>query len=148
MTVASDDHHRALERMYASGPINAYFAPELTVSDGMAVVRVDVRPDFHHAAHAAHGAVYFKALDDAAFFAANSVVKDAFVLTVTFNVVLVRPVKEGTITATGRLVHHSRNLLVAESELTDARGRTLARGSGTFARSTIPLDEKVGYTLP
>jgi uncharacterized protein (TIGR00369 family) len=131
--------------MYASAPINKYFAPELLVSEGAAIVRVVVRPDFHHAAHAAHGAVYFKALDDAAFIAANSVVTDVFVLTVTFNVVLLRPVKEGVVTATGRLVHQSRNLLVAESELTDARGKTLARGTGTFARSTIPLGPDVGY---
>ena len=131
--------------MYASGPINAYFAPELTVADGAAVVRLIVRPDFHHAAHAAHGAVYFKALDDAAFFAANSVVTEVFVLTVTFNVVLVRPVVSGTVTATGRLVHRSKNLLVAESELTDERGRLLARGGGTFAKSTTPLSPDVGY---
>lgn len=131
--------------MYASGPINAFFAPELTVGDEMAVVRMTVRPDFHHAAHAAHGAVYFKALDDAAFFAANSVVPDVFVLTVTFNVVLLRPVVSGTVAATGRLVHRSKNLLVAESELTDERGRVLARGSGTFAKSTIPLSPDVGY---
>jgi acyl-coenzyme A thioesterase PaaI-like protein len=51
--------------MYASAPINKYFAPELLVSEGAAIVRVVVRPDFHHAAHAAHGAVYFKVLDDA-----------------------------------------------------------------------------------
>ncbi len=45
--------------------------------------------------------VYFKALDDAAFFAANSVVEDVFVLTTNFNIQLLRTVTEGTLIATG-----------------------------------------------
>ena len=140
-----DEHFRRLERMYGSAPINKYFAPVLRVSDGRAEVTIAVRPDFFHAAHALHGSVYFKALDDAAFFSANSVVQDVFVLTVSFNVVLLRPVTEGHIIASGRLVHGSRNLLVAEAELTDGNQRSLARGTGTFMRSSVPLGPEVGY---
>jgi acyl-coenzyme A thioesterase PaaI-like protein len=93
--MSSLDHFRRLERMYASAPINAYFAPHLTVSEGRAEVSIPVRPEFFHAAHAVHGSVYFKALDDAAFFAVNSLVNDVFVLTVTYNVYLTRPVTSG-----------------------------------------------------
>jgi uncharacterized protein (TIGR00369 family) len=139
------EHYRRLERMYAGARVNEYFAPVLRVSDGRAEVTISVRPDFFHAAHAVHGAVYFKALDDAAFFAANSVIDDVFVLTVTFNVMLLRPVTAGEMIATGAVRHRSRNLLVAESELVDERGRALARGSGTFMRSTIALGPDVGY---
>ena len=131
--------------MYAGANTNKYFAPELHVADREARVTIAVRPDFFHAAHAVHGSVYFKALDDAAFFAANSVVTDVFVLTVSFNIVLLRPITDGVITATGRLIHASRNLLVAEAELTDSRGKLAARGSGTFMRSTIALGPDVGY---
>jgi acyl-coenzyme A thioesterase PaaI-like protein len=84
-----------LERMYVSAPINRYFAPQITVYDGRAEISIAVRPDFFHAAHALHGSVYFKALDDAAFFAVNSLVTDVFVLTVAFNVYLIRPVRTG-----------------------------------------------------
>jgi uncharacterized protein (TIGR00369 family) len=142
---ASDEHFRRLERMYGTAPINRFFAPALRVSAARAEITIEVRPDFFHAAHALHGSVYFKALDDAAFFAANSAVQDVFVLTVSFSVVLLRPVTEGTIFASGRLIHESRNLLVAESELTDGRQRTLARGTGTFMRSRTPLGPDVGY---
>ena len=89
--------------------------------------------------------MYFKCLDDAAFFAANSVVLDVFVLTVTFNIVLLRPVTAGRIVATGRLVNTSRNLQVAEAELRDERQKLVATGSGTFMRSTIALGSEVGY---
>jgi uncharacterized protein (TIGR00369 family) len=139
------EHFRRLERMYHGAGINAFFAPVLAVADGEARITMAVRPEFHHAAHAVHGSVYFKALDDAAFFAANSVVKEVFVLTVTFNVVFLRPVSSGTLVATGRLRHRSRNLLVADAELADERGRVVARGSGTFVPSTIALTPEIGY---
>jgi uncharacterized protein (TIGR00369 family) len=92
-----------------------------------------------------HGSVYFKALDDAAFFAANSLVTDVFVLTATFNIYFMRPISEGELKATGWVVHRSRNLIVAESEVQDSLGRQIARGSGTFMRSQIALGPEVGY---
>lgn len=143
--ISQDEHCRRLERMYVQAPINAIYRPTISIADHAAEVVMTVAPEFHHAAHAMHGSVYFKCLDDAAFFAANSVVHDVFVLTVTFTVTLLRPVSSGRITAYGRLVNSSRNLYVAEAELRDERGKSLARGSGTFMRSAIPLDEKVGY---
>jgi len=140
-----DDHFRRLERMYAMAPINDYFRPVLKVSEGQADVTVPVRPEFFHAAHAAHGAVYFKALDDAAFFAVSSLVTDVFVLTVSYNLYLTRPVSTGSMRALSRVVHRSRQLFVADAQLLDADGKQLARGSGSFMRSTIPLSSIDGY---
>ena len=140
------DHFRRLERMYHAAPINEFFQPKLHISEaGMAELRFAIRPDFHHAAHAAHGAVYFKALDDATFFAANSLVDDVFVLTVSFNLYLTRPVSEGEVVARGRVVSRSRRLYVAEGVLEDDRGRELARGSGAFMPSTISLSGLATY---
>jgi uncharacterized protein (TIGR00369 family) len=89
--------------------------------------------------------VYFKALDDSAFFAANSLVTDVFVLTVTYNVYLTRPISAGELRAEGTVVHRSRQLLIADSEVKDSEGRQIARGSGTFVRSQIPLTPAIGY---
>jgi uncharacterized protein (TIGR00369 family) len=140
------DHFRRLERMYASAPINEFFAPRLHIPEaGVAELRMTIRPDFHHAAHAAHGAVYFKALDDATFFAANSIVEDVFVLTVSFNLYLTRPVSEGEVIARGRVVSRSKRLYLAEGTLEDARGREIARGSGAFMPSTTALSDDIGY---
>jgi uncharacterized protein (TIGR00369 family) len=136
---SSEEHFRKLERMYSAAPVNAYFRPELKVSKGKAEVVIPVRPEFFHAAHAVHGAVYFKALDDASFFAVSSVVTDVFVVTVTYNVYLTRPVSEGSMRAIGRVVHQSRQLFLAEAELFDDRGKQVGRGSGSFMRSTIQL---------
>ncbi len=139
------EHFRKLERLYHGAPINRFYGPTLTVSHGAAELILPVRPEFFHAAHAVHGSVYFKALDDAAFFAVNSLVTDVFVLTASFNLYLTRPVTEGTLRATGRVVHRSRQVFLAESELLDTQGRQVGRGSGSFMRSTIPLTPDVGY---
>ncbi len=141
----NETHYRSLERMYLAAPTNEYYRPAIHITDGGAEVRIGVRREFFHAGNAVHGSIYFKALDDATFFAANSVVHDVFVLTVSFNLYLLRPVSEGEIVARGRLVSRSRRLLVAEGILTDDRGREIARGSGTFMPSTISLSADIGY---
>jgi uncharacterized protein (TIGR00369 family) len=141
----AEEHHRRLERLYAGAAINRYFEPRLRISEGKAEVTIPVKPDFFHAAGAVHGSVYFKALDDAAFFAANSIVFDVFVLTASFNIYLTRPVSDGELRASGNVVHRSTNLIVAESVLLDSNQRQIARGSGTFMRSRIPLTLEIGY---
>ena len=140
-----EEHFRKLERMYDAAPINQYFRPVLTVGDALAEVAIVVRPDFFHAANAVHGSIYFKAMDDAAFFAVNSIVHDVFVLTVSFNIYLTRPVSAGTIRATGRVVHRSQRLFLAEATLVDGEGRPIGMGSGSFMKSGIALGAEVGY---
>ena len=143
--MANEEHFRKLERMYAGAPINEFYTPRLTVGEGVSELSMTVRREFFHAAPAVHGSVYFKALDDAAWFSVNSLVEDVCVLTASFNIHLLRPVSEGTITARGRVVNQTLRLFLAESELVDARGRQLARGSGSFMRSQIKLTAEVGY---
>ena len=143
--MTSEEHYRKLERMYASAPLNAHYNPTMHISDGQAEVTIAVRRGLFHAANAVHGALYFKCLDDAAFFAVSSLVDDVFVLTVSFNLYLTRPIAAGEMRATGRVVYRSRQLFVAEAELVDQDGREIGRGSGTFMRSAIPLTPEIGY---
>ena len=86
----------------------------------------------------------FKALDDAAFFAAASVVPDRFVVTVSFTVYLTRPVTGGALRAEGQVTSQTTNLLVAESVLYNG-DREVARGSGTFMPSKVALNTALGY---
>jgi uncharacterized protein (TIGR00369 family) len=140
-----NDHYRKLERTYDSAPINRFYKPTVQISREKAVITFDVGTKMHHAAHAVHGSVCFKALDDAAFFAANSLVDDVFVLTVSFTIHMFRPTTAGTLTAKGWLTHRTGRLFFAESELTDQEGNHIARGSGTFTRSKILLTPEIGY---
>jgi acyl-coenzyme A thioesterase PaaI-like protein len=84
-------------------------------------------------------------LDDAAFYAANSLVNDFFLLTTAFNLLLTRPMKEGPVIAEGRWVNGRRRVLVADARLIDSEGEEVARGTGTFMRSRIPLATLSGY---
>ena len=139
------EHHRKLENTYANAPINRYFEPRLKIEEGRAELRMTIRPDWHHAAGAVHGSVYFKALDDAAFFAANSVVEGHFILTASFHIDLMRPVVAGELIAVGRLVEQSRRRLIADATLEDDNGRLLARGTGSFMPSSFELTPEIGY---
>jgi acyl-coenzyme A thioesterase PaaI-like protein len=87
-------------------------------------------------------------LDDAAFYAANSLVNDRFLLTTAFNLLLTRPMKAGPAIAEGRWVSGQRRVLVADARLTDAGGEEVARGTGTFMRSRFALSSLPGYSDP
>jgi uncharacterized protein (TIGR00369 family) len=143
--LTKEEHYRKLEHLYASAPINEYYKPTMHISEGRAEVTIAVRREIFHAANAVHGELYFKCLDDATFFAVNSLVDDVFVLTVSFNLYLLRPIAAGEMRATGRVVFRSRQLFVAEAELVDQDGKEIGRGSGTFMRSAMPLSPEMGY---
>jgi len=143
--MSHDDHYQKLERMYAGAPCNDYYAPVMRVSKARAEIVIQIQEKFFHSAGATHGSVYFKALDDAAFFATNSLVRDALVLTVSFQTYLTRPISGGEMRAIGSVVHGSKNLLIAESVLSDAKGREIGRGSGSFVKSKVRLTPEIGY---
>ncbi|MHC5042703.1 MAG: PaaI family thioesterase [Planctomycetota bacterium] len=142
---ADQDHYRKLERMYHSAAGNTYYQPTLRVDDGKAEVTIPIRKEFQHSAGSVHGAIYFKALDDASFFAVQSLVKDRFIVTASFTIDLLRPVSAGTLHAVGRVVERTPKRYLTEAELVDENGRAVARGKGAFARSRLELGPGVGY---
>ena len=142
----ADAHFRALESLYRHAPINGLFASELeVVEEGVARIRFDVDERHFHAAAAAHGTLYFKMMDDAAFYACNSLVTDRFLLTTAFNLNFTKPLRRGPVVAEGRWVSGRRRVFVGEARLIDAEGEEAARGTGTFMRSHIPLSSLPGY---
>jgi len=140
-------HYRKLETMYLSAPINRFFEPSIRIGEGQGEITVNAREELYHAADAVHGSVYFKSLDDSAFLAVNSLVQDVFVLTVSFNLYLTRPVAEGEMRVQGSGGAPVGRLFVTESVLYNSQGKALARGSGTFMKSTVPLTPEIGYSL-
>jgi uncharacterized protein (TIGR00369 family) len=143
--MSTEEHFRKLERMYGKAPCNEYYSPKLTISKGSTVLVIPVQRKFHHSVDAVHGSVYFKALDDAGFFAVNSLVEDVFVLTVSFSIHLLRPVASGDMKAIGKVVQASKNMFIAEATLTNSEGEEIARGIGTYVRSKAPLSPDIGY---
>jgi uncharacterized protein (TIGR00369 family) len=139
-------HLRALEALYASAPINRMFESQLALPEaGRSEIHFSVSPATFHAAGAAHGTLYFKMLDDAAFYAANGLVSDRFLLTTAFNLHFTKPLRNGLARAEGRWISGKRRVFVAEARIVDSEGEECARGTGTFMRSHIALSGLDGY---
>ena len=148
-STGADAHLRALEALYASAPINSLFESCIALPQaGRSRIHFPVRGDSFHAAGAAHGTLYFKMLDDAAFYAANGLVSDRFLLTTAFNLHFTKPMKDGEAIAEGRWVSGRRRVFVAEARIVDSTGEECARGTGTFLRSHIALAGLSGYRAP
>jgi uncharacterized protein (TIGR00369 family) len=143
--MSKDPHFVSLQNMYLAAPINELYRPTIDVSEARATIEIEVSARLFHSARAVHGSVYFKMLDDAAFFAANSLERDVFVLTTSFTTYLTRPVSSGRLRSVGRVVNRNRSQFIAESVVYDGEGSELGRGSGIFVRSKLPLREAMGY---
>jgi uncharacterized protein (TIGR00369 family) len=122
------------------------FESRMTIpAEGRSRIEFTVDERVHHAAGAAHGTIYFKMLDDAAFYAANSLVTDRFLLTTAFNLHFTKPIRAGRVIAEGRWISGRRRVFVAEAHLLDEEGDEIGRGTGTFMRSRIALSGLPGY---
>ena len=140
-------HFRALEALYAAAPINGLFTSRLEIVEpGRSRIEFDISPQLFHGAGAAHGTVYFKMMDDAAFYACNSMVTDRFLLTTAFNLHFTRPMKPGQASAEGRWISGRRRVLIADAHIVGPDGEEAARGTGTFLRSHISLSSLAGYS--
>lgn len=142
----ASQHYRALENLYRSAPVNSLFKSDIEIpGEGLSKISFTVDESCFHAAGAAHGTIYFKMLDDAAFYAANTLATDRFLLTTSFNLHFTKPVREGKVIAEGRWVSGRRRVFVAEARLVDTEGDEIGRGTGTFMRSRIALSSLSGY---
>jgi len=132
--------------MFLAAPCNQKFSQlRIEISDGHAEVSFEVTPDLRHAAGGVHGAYFFKALDDAAFFAASSMVEDVFMLTAELSIQFLRPLTEGRVTSTGRVTKAGKTLFFVDSVVTREDGEEVGRGRGSFTRSKMPLGEIALY---
>lgn len=131
--------------MYHNHPLNEIYKANVAISEKTAIITLDIGKHLFHAANAVHGAVYFKLLDDVAFFAANSIVTDVFLLTTSFNIYFTKPVFDGILTGKGTLVNHNKRQYIAEAILYNSDGVEISRGSGVYVPSKIELSEKMGY---
>ena len=139
-------HYRKLENMYRLAPTNiAYYDPTIEVADSEATISIQASEKYHHSAGGVHGSVYFKLLDDAAFFAANSLEPDVFVLTTSFTTYITRPIADGKMTAKGKVVNKNRSQWIVEAVVYDEQDREIGRGSGIMVRSKVPLNKDCNY---
>ena len=139
-------HFDRLIKMYGKAPIHDFYKNiELKVAENESSVTLPISPRFFHGGMSTHGSVYFKLLDDAAYFACQSIIEDFFIVTTNFNISLLRPITSGTITAIGKVDFTSQQLFTATAELFDERGRLCGKGQGQFMKSKLPLSAVEDY---
>ncbi|MDY0362481.1 MAG: PaaI family thioesterase, partial [Desulforegulaceae bacterium] len=90
-----------------------------------------------------HGSVIFKMLDDSAYFAANSLEHEYFLVTTAFTTYITRPVSTGFIKAYGTVVNKNKSQFISEAVLYDSEENEIARGSGVFVRSKLFINEVI-----
>ena len=142
-----EQHFKKLENMYHAAPFQELIKSKLKISEGEAELEMEIDPILHHAADAIHGFVYFKMMDDVAIFAANSLEKEFFLLTSSFNLYFLRPVQSGKIRGVGKVVSRTKTQYIAEAVIYNDENKEIGRGSGAFAMSRKPFADVPGYKL-
>tara|TARA_B100001564_G_C20213826_1_gene478549 strand:+ start:163 stop:594 length:432 start_codon:yes stop_codon:yes gene_type:complete len=138
----TDAHYKKLEKIYLNANLNKeiYSYTEIIISKNYTEIKMPIKEDYFHALNAIHGSVYFKMLDDAAFFAAQSVVEDYMLLTASFNITFKMPVPSGSIKSMGTLCSVSENEFNAEAKMYNSKNEIVAFGNGVFKKSKISID--------
>lgn len=133
-------HFERLLAIYDAAPIHSFYEGlEMALSTKKCEISLPLKPSYFHAGMSAHGSVYFKLLDDAAYFACQTEIEDYFIVTTNFNLNLLRPLTKGIIKAVGEVDFMSLNLFTASARLYDEKGRLCATGQGSFMKSKLHL---------
>ena len=120
---------------------------ELVIEEKGTSLTQSTTENHFHAAGALHGSVFFKMLDDAAFFAAQAKETTYFINTVSFDVKFFRKHTVGLLTAVGKLEAATRQHFVASAQITNEKGKLIASGSGVFLKTQVKLEEVEAYTM-
>lgn len=142
-----NEHFDRLIRLFQSAPINKgiFKNSSIDLAEGKAEYLFKVDQSFFHGANALHGAIYFKLLDDAAYFAAATLITDHFLVTKSYEVHFVRPVHLELLIAKGQVIEKDEHEIKAASEIFNEQGKLVAKGEGVFVRSKKFLSELEGY---
>ena len=110
--------------------------------DGCTHVRghIDAGPDHHTPWGIVHGALYSGAIETAASLGASLAVQASgqFAVGVDNVTDFLRPVREGRLEVSARAVSQGKTLQLWEVDITDDRGRLVAKGRVRLANRAIP----------
>lgn len=103
------------------------------IERGKAVVEMEVNASHHNPMGRLHGGALCAIADSAMGIAHASVLTEGESgATVDFRITFLRPVIEGTLTATASMVKSGRTISLLECDVVDGSGKLIARASGTF----------------
>lgn len=119
---------RLLRRVDRS-PFWKFLGMELVAAEeGLARVRLTLRPDLQNSRGIMHGGALGALVDSAGGLAVLTSGADGAVPTIEYSLNFLAPVEGGTVTAEGRLLRRGRRIAVSEVTVTDEAGRLIAKG--------------------
>ena len=122
-----------LQERLRESPFHDWLGLEVrSVADAELELTATWRAEWANSTGVTHGGILSSLLDLAADWALVATQGDP-APTIDFTVHYLRPAAPGDLTVRARLVRAGRALTVAESEVLDAGGKTLAVGRGTYA---------------
>ncbi len=130
-----------LVKFFTEAPSSRYTPEDISITFGEARIKYDPMLDDYDATGFVDRAVYGKVMLDAATLAAGTLIEDRFVINESFNIYAMKSFTEGKLIAVARLIHAQLNRFTVEVRLIDEEGLAIASGHGTFAVSSMKIDE-------
>lgn len=124
-------HIEAVMRLANESPYFGLMGMRLDdMSEGRALVRVQVVPDHLNVFGGIHGGAYASLLDTAAYWALYcSLEESEGFTTIDLNVSDLRAVNEGSLVVEGRVIKRGRTVSLCEADVRDDSGRLLAHAT-------------------
>ena len=138
-------HLKKLEQSYLSGFSSSLYAPGINISENEVEIIIPVSKQICQPNGSVQSEICSKLLQDSAMLVVNSRVPDVFVLTEHFNFYLSNKLVSGQLIARARFVNKSGNQYLAEAIIVDSNRTEIARGSGVFIKSNMPLSADPNY---
>ena len=82
-----NNHLKNLINIYNIASINKFYKPKINLSFGKSKIEMEVKNNFFHTGGSVHGSIYFKMLDDAAYFASQTHEKNIFCILLIFKLI-------------------------------------------------------------
>lgn len=137
----NEDEKLMLEKaqaVFRKAPFTKLLGIELVgLRPGEAVLRLKMRDELRQPYGVLHGGATASIIDTATAFAVISVLgKDEKATTVDLTVHYLRPVIEGVITCTAKVVRAGRRLLTVSAEVINDEGKLIATALSTYSKLT------------
>jgi len=138
-------HYDGLEKMHLKSPINDLIKSKINISQGKAQVNFKNSIAMRDALGNIHNAYIFMGLEEAAFFAANSLIEDVLVSNKSFELIFSKPTKSVELIAKGKFEEKSMGNYIISAELYDQDEKLIAKAKGIFRRSKNLLEDIKNY---
>ncbi len=135
----SGEKQNTLIRYFNSAPIKKVYGMTLSYSSSNeAVFDLPYNPNFDHALDAIHGGVVLTLLDNAGWFTVAQFY-DVWISTADLHAQFLEPVAQTHLQGVGHVTRVGKRLAHATMDIKTPEGKLVARGSGTFAVSSLQL---------